>query len=185
MEDFNLVDLVVAVIIVGSALFAYSRGFVREVLAIGGWMAAAVLGFIFAAQVRPLVKEIPLVGSMVGSDCEPATVTAFAIVMAISLVVLSFFTPMFGSMVQRSALGGLDQGFGFLFGVVRGLILVGVMFFVYDIAAGSQRVAKIDESRSAKVAASMSDDIAAQDPYQAIDWVKSQYTNLVSSCEGS
>ncbi|MGB1179481.1 MAG: CvpA family protein, partial [Lentibacter algarum] len=57
MEGFTIVDGVVALIIVVSALLAYSRGLVREGLAIAGWILAAVLAFIFAPQVQPLVKE--------------------------------------------------------------------------------------------------------------------------------
>ena len=37
----NLPDLVVAGVVVLSALFAFYRGFVRETLAIGGWVGAA------------------------------------------------------------------------------------------------------------------------------------------------
>ena len=50
MEGFTLVDGIVAIVIVLSALLAYSRGFVRELMAIGGWIAAAILAFIFAPR---------------------------------------------------------------------------------------------------------------------------------------
>ena len=55
MEGFTIIDGVVAVVIVLSALLAYSRGVVRETMAILGWIAAAVLGFMFGPQVRPLM----------------------------------------------------------------------------------------------------------------------------------
>ena len=45
MEGFTIVDAGVGVIILLSAVLAYSRGFVREVLAIGGWVAAAIAAF--------------------------------------------------------------------------------------------------------------------------------------------
>ena len=41
----------VAVVIVVSALLAYSRGLVRELLAIAGWIGATIVAFIFADQV--------------------------------------------------------------------------------------------------------------------------------------
>ena len=37
MEGFTLIDGIVALVIVLSALLAYSRGFVREAMAIVGW----------------------------------------------------------------------------------------------------------------------------------------------------
>ena len=48
MEGFTIVDGGVVMLIVMSALLAYSRGVVREIMAIGGWILAAVLGFVFA-----------------------------------------------------------------------------------------------------------------------------------------
>ena len=61
MDGFTIIDGVVAVVIVLSALLAYGRGLVRELMAIVGWIAAAVLAFLFAPQVEPLVRELPYV----------------------------------------------------------------------------------------------------------------------------
>ena len=52
---------------------------------------------------------------------------------ALALVVFSIITPLFSSVVQRSALGGIDQGMGFLFGVARGILLVAIAFIVVNI----------------------------------------------------
>ena len=62
MEGFTIIDGVVALVIVVSAILAYSRGFVREAMAIVGWIAAAVLAYIFAPKAEPLIREIPMVG---------------------------------------------------------------------------------------------------------------------------
>ena len=48
MDGFTIIDGVVALFIVLSALLAYSRGFVREALAIAGWVAAGIVAFVFA-----------------------------------------------------------------------------------------------------------------------------------------
>jgi len=122
MGDFTIIDGVVAIVIVLSALLAYSRGFVREALAIAGWVVATIMAFIFADQVTPLVKQIPVIGDFIGDSCELSVIAAFAAVFAVVLVIVSIFTPLFSSLIQRSALGGLDQGLGFLFGALRGIL---------------------------------------------------------------
>ncbi|MBP9181940.1 MAG: CvpA family protein, partial [Fuscovulum sp.] len=48
MENFTAVDGGAALIIILSAILAYSRGFVRELMAIVGWIGAAVVAFLFA-----------------------------------------------------------------------------------------------------------------------------------------
>jgi len=183
MEGFTIIDGVVALVIIVSALLAYARGFVREALAIAGWVVSGLLAFTFAPQAQPLVKEIPAIGPMLADSCELSIIAAFAAVFAVALVISSLFTPLFSSVVQRSALGGLDQGAGFLFGVLRGILLVAVGFFVYSTVITSQEIAMIDNSRSAQIFGTMTDDIEARNPEAALGWVTAQYEELVTVCE--
>jgi membrane protein required for colicin V production len=182
MDGFTLIDAIVAAVIVLSAVLAYSRGLVRETMAIAGWIGAAVLAFVFAHQVEPLIKEIPGVGSFLASSCELSIIASFATVFAIGLVIMSLFTPLFSSAVQRSVLGGLDQALGFLFGVARGVLLVAIAFIVYDRAVASESVPMVDNSRSAKVFASFQASIDSAIPQDAPGWIVSRYEQLVGSC---
>ena len=152
------------------------------VMAIAGWIAAAILAFMFAPQVQPLVQEIPVVGEYLSDSCELSIIASFAVVFALSLVVVSLFTPLFSSLVQRSALGGLDQGVGFLFGVLRGILLIAITFFVYETVITSQSIAMVDDSRSAQVFARMTQKIEDRDPEEALGWITSQYEDLVGVC---
>ncbi|WP_294620329.1 CvpA family protein [uncultured Roseovarius sp.] len=183
MEGFTIIDGVVALIIVLSALLAYSRGFVREALAIAGWIVAGLLAFIFAPQVEPLVKEVPVVGDFIADSCELSMIAAFTVVFAVALIVASFITPLFSSLVQRSALGGLDQGLGFIFGVARGILLVAIAYFVYETVITSQNIQVIDDSRSARVFSRLTDKVEDGNPEQALGWITQQYEQLVGACD--
>ena len=182
MEGFTIVDAVVAVIVLMSAVLAYSRGFVREIMAIVGWVVAAILAFLFAAKAEPLIKQIPVLDKFLGDSCELSIIAAFAVVFAAALIVMSIFTPLFSSAVQRSALGGLDQGLGFLFGVVRGLLLVAVAFIVYDRVLVNSSVPVVDKSRSIEVFASVQKSLEEQMPTDAPGWIKQRYEQLVGDC---
>lgn len=182
MEGFTIIDAVVAVVIVLSAILAYSRGLVREAMAIVGWGAAAVLAFIFAPQVEPLIKQVPVLGDFIAGSCELSILAAFAAVFALALVVVSIFTPLFSSLVQRSALGGVDQGLGFLFGAARGVLLVAVAFFVYNTVIASEPIDVVDKSRSSVVFSKLTDKIEQRDPEDALGWLTTKYSDLVGSC---
>lgn len=182
MEGFTIIDGIVAVVIVLSALLAYARGFVREAMAIAGWVVAAIVAFLFAPQAEPLVREIPVVGDYLKDSCELSLLAAFALVLVIGLVVMSFFTPLLSSLVHRSMLGGLDQGIGFLFGVARGVLLVAIAFFVYDTVVTGQNFTIVDESRSAQVFSRFTGKIEEQNPEQALGWITQQYEDLVGNC---
>ncbi|HMO09435.1 MAG TPA: CvpA family protein [Paracoccaceae bacterium] len=182
MEGFTLVDGIVAAVIVISAILAYSRGLVRESLAILGWIGAAVVAYIFAASAQPLIKELPMVGQFLADSCELSIIAAFAAVFALGLIIASLFAPLLSGAVQRSILGGLDQGLGFLFGVLRGILLVAVAFIVYDRAVAANTIPMVDNSRSAKVFASFQGNIDETIPEDAPGWIVERYEDLTKVC---
>lgn len=181
MEGFTIIDGIAAAVILISGILAYSRGFVREILAIAGWVAAAFVAYFFAPQAVPLAREIPYLNTLI-EGCEPATITAFALVFAVALVIVSLFTPVFAGVVQRSALGGIDQGLGFLFGVARGALLVIIAFVIYDRVITDDAVPMVDDSRTAVIVAQMSQPIDEAIPNDAPGWIVGTYENLIGTC---
>ncbi|MBS1301556.1 CvpA family protein [Loktanella sp. SALINAS62] len=182
MDGFTIIDGIVAATIVISALLAYSRGLVREAMAIAGWIGATILAFIFADQAEPLVRQIPVLGDFIGDSCELSIIAAFGVVFAVALVIVSIFTPLFSSVVQRSALNGVDQGLGFLFGVLRGMLLVGVAFFLYQTVLSAQDIAMVEDSRSARIFNQFGGAFENRNPEDALGWITMQYSQLVGEC---
>ncbi len=185
MDGFTIVDGIVALIILVSAILAYSRGFVREGMSIAGWIIAAVVAYMFAPRAVPLIKEIPVLRDFIADSCELSVIAAFAGVLALALVVVSLFTPLFSSAIQRSALGGVDQALGFVFGVLRGILLVAIALVVYDRVIITESVPMVDDSRTAKIFARTSGKIDEQIPEDAPGWIVARYETLVSSCTGA
>lgn len=180
MESFTILDGVVAAIILLSAVLAYSRGFVREVLAIGGWVIAAVIAYYAAPMAEPLVKEVPVLSDFLGSSSELSMIAAFAAVFAVALILVSFFTPLFAGVVQRSAIGGIDQGLGFIFGVLRGALLVAIAMVLYERVIVSDPIPWVDESRTASIYAQIADTLEEQIPSDAPGWIADRYEDLIN-----
>ncbi|MFK5998894.1 MAG: CvpA family protein [Rhodobacterales bacterium] len=181
MDGFTLVDGVVVLILFVSAILAYSRGLVREVLSIAGWVVAAMLAFIFAPQAEPFVREIPYVDDFIGTQCQLGIIVAFAAVFAIALILTAIFTPIFSGMVQNSAIGGLDQGLGFVFGVLRGLVLVLVGLVVYDYIGTPQEM--VEKSKTKELLTGSKEQMQTMIPTQAPKWIVDRYETLTQSCE--
>ena len=182
MEGFTIIDGIVAVIIIISAVLAFSRGFVREALSIGGWILAAVVAYVFAPSAEPLMKQVPILSDFLGNSCELAMIAAFAGVFALALIVFSVFTPLFAGAVQRSALGGIDQGLGFLFGAARGVLLVAIAFIIYERVIVSDPIPMVDDSRTSVIFSQVSDRIDEQIPADAPGWIAQRYDDLIGQC---
>lgn len=186
MDGFTVVDGVSAFVIFISAILAYSRGFVREAMAIVGWIAAAIIAYYFAPAAAPLMAELPVVGEYMQDSYELSVILAFACVLALSLVVVSVFTPLFASVVQRSALGGLDQGLGFVFGVARGLLLIAIALVIYDRviapdgAQADTGIEMVEQSRTKQIFNSVTESLDEQIPESAPRWIQERYEELVA-----
>lgn len=182
MEGFTLVDGAVALLILVSGILAYARGLVREVLAILGWVVAAVGAFALAPVAQPWISEIPYVGPMLAGSCELTVIAAFALAFAVLLMVVALFTPLFSSLIRNSALGGIDQALGFFFGVLRGVLLVAVALLVYQRALPANTVPVVDQSYSVGVFSQITDAVVTALPENAPEWIVAQYDALTASC---
>lgn len=183
MQSFTLVDGIVLAVIVLSAVLAYARGFVRESLSIAGWIAAGLAGFALAPRMEPLVREIPVLRDLIGTSCELGLLAAFAAVFAVALILVSLITPLIAGAVQNSALGPFDQGFGFFFGIVRGVLLVVIALAVYTRVFGdSGGVEMIDRSHSVAVFSGLEQRIVSMLPEDAPQWIANRYAALTQSC---
>lgn len=122
----NLFDAGVIVVLLGSAIFAYARGFVHEVFSIVGWIgaiAATFYGFPFA---QPYARQ--LIETEILADLTSGT-----LIFLFALVVLSTMSRSVSSKVKDSALNALDRALGFLFGLVRGALIVVVAYIGLEI----------------------------------------------------
>lgn len=131
----TILDLVVLGVVLISALLAAVRGFTREVLAIGSWLAAGAAAWMLHPQLLPFAQQhIP--------NKTVALVVAIAVIFLVTLVIVSLITARISDFVLDSRIGALDRTLGFLFGTARGLLLcvVGYMFFASLVPAKSQPV---------------------------------------------
>ena len=180
---FTVVDAIILVIVAISAFLAYVRGFTREALAIAGWVIAGFGAFFLAPFVEPLIREIPYVGNVLRSSCTLSILAAFAVVFAVILVVLSVVTPLVSSLILDSALGFVDRGLGFLFGVARGVALVAVLFLLYDLLVPlDQRLPAIDDAASIGAISDTAETLRAAAPDRLPDWLGSRIDRLVGVC---
>lgn len=180
--EFTVVDAGVGVITFVSALLAYSRGFTRELFAIGGWIIAAVAAFYGAPALEPLIRELPVVGKILADSCIISMIAAFTIVISLALLVLSIFTPMIAGLVLDSPLGSMDRLLGFIFGIARGILLVAIAFLIYTEFSGADSWPPLDNAASRSIFEETSALIVQNLPPDLSDWIGKQIDALMVNC---
>jgi membrane protein required for colicin V production len=124
----NIFDATVIGILALSCLFAFFRGFVREILSLGAWIGAAIVTLYYfpevAEKLQPHFKS-PVVAAGVGT--LGIYVTALVCFSIINMFILKF-------MKEGSDVGMLDNLLGLLFGAFRGAFIVSLGFFMITMA---------------------------------------------------
>jgi membrane protein required for colicin V production len=113
-------------IVVISALFSLVRGFVREVLGIGAWLGAALAALRFYPNVQPYIASVVAAKNFV------VPISA-GIVFILVLILLSILSAWIGGMIRESALSGLDRSLGLVFGVLRGGVIVCLIYIALSL----------------------------------------------------
>ncbi len=159
--SLTILDVIVIVVVLISAILAMVRGFVREVLSIASWVAAAGAAYVLY---KPL---IPLVAAYVDSSTARSVIAA-AVVFFVALIVATYVTTKIADFVIDSRVGAVDRAFGFMFGAARGILLlvVALLFFDWLVQPSPTWVAQAQsramlEDLGQKLVAAMPEDVEA------------------------
>jgi membrane protein required for colicin V production len=114
------VDVLIALVLLGSTIIGLLRGFVREAVALVFWILAVWAAWRFGPLVEPHLGGLladPSVAPWVGRLCVLVLVLLIGWLVG---MLLSYFTRSLG-------LGAMDRVMGLLFGILRGMVLVGLL----------------------------------------------------------
>lgn len=113
------VDYILVAAVLLSVLFGVVRGFLRESVALLGWLVGLWLAWRYAHLLVPFLG-----GALAGTDLQ--TWVARAIVLIAVVIASWILGSMLSWLVQRSGLTlGMDRLLGGVFGLVRGVVIVG------------------------------------------------------------
>lgn len=121
----NAFDLLALAVLLISGLIAFFRGIVHEALSIAAWIGAALATMSLLPVIQPFMRE------QIANEWL-ADGAAGLLVFVVTLIVLSILTRVASKSIQDSAMGGLDRSLGFVFGLVRGAVIVGAAMFIVD-----------------------------------------------------
>ena len=125
MEYHNLFDLLVILFILASAFFAFSRGFFQEIFSLFSWSGALLISYFYSKYLIDYVDKIlnnPTLSNLI----------TYLVIFIVSLFLLSFISKKISGLIKYSSVGMIDRSLGFLFGVIRGYILLCLIFFGYN-----------------------------------------------------
>ncbi|HEY4265669.1 MAG TPA: CvpA family protein [Micropepsaceae bacterium] len=122
--SLTAIDFVVIAVVLLSAIFATARGLIHETFAILAWIAGGYLAFRLTPFVQPLLHNM----------IAPPWLERFLVLLGIFILVfvpLAIFSRWLSAKVKGSVVSPVDHVLGLVFGVCRGLVIVGVAYIAF------------------------------------------------------
>ncbi|HEY9150520.1 MAG: CvpA family protein [Gammaproteobacteria bacterium] len=114
------VDYFILGVVLLSGLLSLWRGFVKEALSLLTWIAAPVIAILFYEDFAPWFERWVSVPSA-------RLALAFGILLVLVLILGGLVNYLVGQLVSKTGLTGTDRALGIVFGIARGVMVVGVL----------------------------------------------------------
>jgi membrane protein required for colicin V production len=142
----NFLDLIILGVLGLSTLLAFSRGFVKELLSILGWIGAVIATVMFFGPARVHVRQY---------IAEPllADIATGIGIFVITLFLCGIVNHWLSGHVRSNGLGALDRSLGLVFGLVRGAVVICAAYILmaWALPNREERPDMVNEARTLPV----------------------------------
>jgi Uncharacterized membrane protein, required for colicin V production len=119
----NFADWFILVVLVASGLISFSRGFTKEFLSLFLWVAA------FIAAISLEYLSTPKINEYIGNP-EISKILSYVVVFIVFIFIGGILIKFISKIIKWSGASGFDRFLGVLFGLIRGLIVLFVIFLL-------------------------------------------------------
>lgn len=132
-------DIIVLAVLLLSALISFVRGFIREVLTILGVVGGLAAAYAGGPMLSPQMKD--WLGVVEGEKPERflgvlpypilADILSYGLIFIVVVIVLSVISHILAETTKALGLGAIDRTLGFVFGLLRGILLIAVLYLPF------------------------------------------------------
>ena len=123
-SDIAVFDLIIAVLVITSAIYGLYRGLIRELISLVAWVLAFFLAILFSPNLANLLDS-----TWAGETLR--LIFSFSAIFVGVLMVSSFIQFVVGKFLSLVGLGSLDRFLGMVFGIARGVVISTIMLVLF------------------------------------------------------
>lgn len=129
LGPLTYLDAALVAMAILSGLLAMYRGFTREVLSILSWVAALAAVLYFVLFHKPAAEDL---AKQFNVPVPVSQIVMGAIIFLVALIVVHLITARISDSILDSRVGMIDRVLGFIFGAVRGFVLIVIPYMFYE-----------------------------------------------------
>lgn len=172
MYQLNNLDIILLAVVLISGLIALSRGLIKEVLSIIGWVLVTILIVYLLPILLPFAQNFIKSGLMAGIATALIIFTLFSIVW---IYLSSHIT----TKIRTSKLSGLDRLLGLFFGIMRAFLLIILFNILVNWMIPVEKQSEIlTESKYFRLAGNFAKPVEELIPQDTLDMIKTTTESL-------
>lgn len=118
-------DFIFGAIILASAILAAIRGCITELLSLSTWFIALFVMQRYSSHIQKIIPQVVNNGLL-------RSLIAYIIAFLAVAIIIAIIKKIFHKFICSFGLGGLNNLLGFLFGIVRGLIICALIIIIME-----------------------------------------------------
>ena len=119
----NLADWFILIVLIASGIISFARGFTKEFLSLFLWLAA------FVAAISLEYLATPKINEFIGNE-EISKIISYIVVFLIFIFIGGMIIKFISKLIKWSGASGFDRFLGVVFGLMRGSIVLFVIFLL-------------------------------------------------------
>ena len=139
--ELNVVDIIFLVIVLLSGILSFQKGFIQEIMRISSWVGAGTVALYSYDPLLPIVKKY------IDMDIGAAALTG-ASSFILSLIIFYIISHFITGIVKFTPIGALNKSLGFVFGLIRGLIIACLLYIAVIYAYNGDKIETIQTAKS-------------------------------------
>ncbi|HPF77787.1 MAG TPA: CvpA family protein [Alphaproteobacteria bacterium] len=144
-----IIDIVVGAVVLISAIISFLRGFIREVLTIAGVVGGLAAAIFFGPKLSPVFRswlDVTEDSTRKLFDIVPmgivADICAYASIFILVVIIISVISHFTAGAAKAMGLGPIDRTLGVIFGIVRAVILLALLYLPFHLLMTEDAKAK-------------------------------------------
>lgn len=134
-SPFSVIDAIIIIFTVLSAILAMARGLTREILGVASFIGASFVGIHNANLVSPVITSMvnlqPLADKFSSSPEVIGAWIGGILLFVIVWIIFTIITSKLSKYISDSSVSGVDSTLGFAYGLARGLFIIGITYNMY------------------------------------------------------
>ncbi len=125
MLDITSLDYLYIAVIIVSSIWAWFRGGIFEIITTASWITAALMARFLAPQMNTVIQAL----FNLSSSSLISLATSYFLVFFITLGIAHYMATKVQGKIHESSFHFMDKSLGILFGVIRGIAVMGIVYW--------------------------------------------------------